>query len=112
MIPRYLSENTAAASASKATTAEATFFNAAGPGVAIDITAIVVSNDQGTANTVTFRSATGGTIKCVVTAGANATVPITFDSAPLPGEINSPWTLSLSAATNVNVTMVGLRRTI
>jgi hypothetical protein len=91
-------------------TAETNFYVTAA-GLMADITQLIFSNNSATATVITLRDSVAGPARMIINIPANATIPISFDAAPLrTTTTGSTWTLqcatsiaSLYAFANVNL---------
>lgn len=94
-------------------TAETTVLSAAGLGLYIDVTMIVIANsDVATDDTVSIRDATAGTAVMTLQVARNSTVVVNMGHAPFPQTAsNANWTVQCAAGTNaMYVTMAGIQR--
>lgn len=105
---RRYADITVDAQLSKATQAEATVLTGVA-GTFHDLTLICFSASGGT-NTVTLKDGTAGTSRLVVTVPANTNIVIPLTLPMATGTAGNNWTVTLSAATNVDILLAAVRR--
>lgn len=79
-------------------TTETTLLAAAGSGVFLDVTKLLITNTSSTAVRVDLRDATGGTVQLEVAIAANGGAVIDFAVPLRQTTANNAWTAQLSAA--------------
>jgi hypothetical protein len=78
-------------------TSETTLLAAQGAGIFADLTLLVITNSSATPVSISFRSATGGSVRMVVTVAARGGIVMPFPCPFKQTTANNNWTAQLSA---------------